>query len=178
MAKIQYCFTAAARTSSGPLRPRPFHIGPPLPFRLSRRQVLLQSCDKDVWGNRADFWIAAHALVSPQALHVERRTNTRKHARTLAPGGARLHTPGSGRRAALRSYSYLSSVRARSRTPALRRSRSFHGSLCPVLGLGRGSGVQWPARGVAGPLPPPQLPLLIALSVPDQTEGYYTVGRQ
>lgn len=134
--------------------------------------------DEDVWGNRADFWIAAHALVSPQALHVERRTNTRKHARTLAPGGARLHTPGSGRRAALRSYSYLSSVRARSRTPALRRSRSFHGSLCPVLGLGRGSGVQWPARGVAGPLPPPQLPLLIALSVPDQTEGYYTVGRQ
>lgn len=56
--------------------------------------------DEDVWGNRADFWIAAHALVSPQALHVERRTNTRKHARTLAPGGARLHTPGSGRRAA------------------------------------------------------------------------------
>jgi hypothetical protein len=52
MAKIQDCFTVAARTSFGPLRPRPFHIGPPLPFRLPRRRVLLQSCDRGVVDGR------------------------------------------------------------------------------------------------------------------------------
>lgn len=96
---------------------------------------------EDVWGNRTDFWIAAHALVSP-----EHNTHTLLF---LAAAGVRLHTPGSG-------PGGLSSVRRceveERGVAALRRSRFY-----PGLGR-RNVGTVWSARPAALParclLPP------------------------